>query len=75
MIIGAIIETRSNGSTSDLYNGSSMLHFYNMLTALTWAQMQSRVTVEGGVTLDSTCTVINTDTNEEFVYKSGARIE
>jgi len=66
MIIGAILETSwsSTGAQSQVQNGASILHFYNMQDAETWARIQSEYVAygtnpEGILTL---CTVINTDT-------------
>lgn len=72
MIIGAIISTKGSATApSDNFNGSSLLHFYTMDDAVTWAQMQSSNFAVEQTNLYSLCTVINTDTAQRRWWYNG----
>lgn len=62
MIIGAILDVSENndpGSTQ--FNGASLIHFYTLNDAVTWAELQSATMLTETKNIRTVCSVINTD--------------
>jgi len=75
MIIGAILEVSDQGSGAPggVHNGNSMLHFYTMSDAVTWARLQSESMPYGSsaYNLYALTTIVNTDTGEKRWWYNG----
>lgn len=75
MIIGAITEVTNqpDGAVNRELNGASLISFYTMAQAITWARLQSELTVSGSVSNETYCltTVINTNTGVKRWWFSG----
>jgi hypothetical protein len=72
MIIGTILETSDNETTTQPENSGGMLMFYSMADAVMWAQLQSQETIVSGINQwYACCTVINTTTGVKRWWYNG----
>jgi hypothetical protein len=73
MIIGTLVETTINGSTTRELNGASSIIFYTEFDAITWARLQSEswTIFGGGDQARCSTMVINTDTGVKRWWYDG----
>ena len=73
MIIGTLVETTIDGSTTRELNGASSVIFYTMADAIVWARLQSESWTVFGDATTARCAImiVNTDTSIKRWWYNG----